>query len=132
MGWRASLDSQQEAPNMRANLLILILAVIPAMLSSGSYLTSARPAGIFSAAQSDISGRAFLPQNETQAGFDLNYCQHECRSRFGLEFQSDIQEHFRGGSGRGAYYAYANCIAACNARFWREFDNNTRDLERLR
>jgi len=117
---------------MRTKLLILILAAIPAMLSYDSYFAQAQPAGVFAAAKSDISDAdSFLSQNESQAAFDLNYCQRECRSRFGLELESDIEEHFRG-SGRGSYYEYANCIAACNAKFWREFDNNTRDLERLR
>lgn len=119
---------------MRAKLLILILAPIAAMLSYGSYFAPSQAARIFAAAEFGISaGDSLLPQNETQAEFDLNYCQKECRERFGLEFQSEIEEHFRGGgSSRGSYYAYANCIAACNAKFWREFDNNTRDLERLR
>ena len=119
---------------MRAKLLILILAPIAAMLSHGSYFAPAQAAGVFAAAEFGISGRdSFLPQNESQAAFDLNYCQRECRERFGLELQSEIEEHFRGGgSSRGSYYAYANCIAACNAKFWQEFDNNTRDLERLR
>lgn len=118
---------------MRAQLLILILAGIPAMLSYDSYFAPAQPSWMFAAAESDVSGRdSFLPRNDIQAAFDLNYCQKECRSRFGLEPQSDMEEHFRGGSGMGAYYEYANCIAACNAKFWREFDDNTRDLERLR
>jgi len=118
---------------MRAKLLILMLAAIPAMLSYDSCVTRAQPAGILAAAESEISGRdPFLSESETQMAFDLEYCQRECRSRFGLEAQIEIEEHFRGGSGRGLYYEYANCIAACNAKFWREFDNNIRDLERLR
>ncbi len=64
--------------------------------------------------------------------FDLNSCQRECRLRFGLEPQADMEEHFRRGSGTGNYYEYANCIAGCNAQFWKEFDNNTRNLERQR
>jgi len=118
---------------MRPKLLISILAAIVAMLSYDSCFAPVQPAAVFAVAESDIAGRdSFLPQIDGQAAFDLNYCQRECRSRFGLEPQTEIEEHFRGGSGQGAYYEYANCIAACNAKFWREFDNNTRDLERLR
>jgi hypothetical protein len=118
---------------MGAKLLILMLAAIPAMLSYDSSVTLAQPPGILAAAESEISGRdSLLSENQTQMGFDLEYCQRECRSRFGLEPQTEIEEHFRGGRGRGLYYEYANCIAACNATFWREFDNKIRDLEKLR
>ncbi len=69
----------------------------------------------------------------TQTGStDLNTCQRECRMRYGYEPQSDIQEHHRRGGSSGSYYEYANCIAACNAQFWKEFDENTRNLERMR
>ncbi len=69
-----------------------------------------------------------------QQNFDLNSCQRECRLRYGLEPQSDMAEQFRGGGGlgRGGYYEYANCIAACNSHFWKEFDRKNQDLEKLR
>lgn len=120
-------------PKVRAKLLILILAAVPVMLSYGSYFVPAQPAGNFVAAEPyTLDGDSLVAQNDRQPGFDLNDCQRECRSRFGYEPQMEIEEHFRGGVGRGDYYEYANCVAACNAKFWREFDNNTRDLERLR
>jgi hypothetical protein len=118
---------------MTAKLLILMLAAIPATLSYDSCVTRAQPAGILAATESGISGRdLFMSENETPMAFDLEYCQRECRLRFGVESQMEIEEHFRGGSGRGLYYEYADCIAACNAKFWREFDNSIRDLEKLR
>jgi len=117
---------------MIAKLLILLLAAIPAMLSCGSSMAQAQPPGGMAAAESEISARdPRLSENQIQAGFDLEYCQRECRTRFGIEAQMEIEEH-RGGSGRGLYYEYANCIAACNAKFWREFDHNIKDLEKLR
>jgi hypothetical protein len=60
---------------MRAKLLVMIVAAIPAMLSYDSCFAPAQTAKIFAAAESDISSRDSLAKNETQAGFDLNYCQ---------------------------------------------------------
>jgi hypothetical protein len=60
---------------------------------------------------------------------DLNACQQDCRSRFGVDMYANPQ--WRGGSGTdGAYYAYANCIASCNRRFWKAFDNEMDELEK--
>ncbi len=59
---------------------------------------------------------------------DLNGCQQDCRSRFGYDIYANPQ--WRGGPGTsGTYYAYANCIAKCNRRFWKNFDNEMDELE---
>lgn len=59
---------------------------------------------------------------------DLNACQQECRSRFGYDLYANPQ--WRGGpGGNGAYYAYANCIAECNRKFWKAFDNEMKEFE---
>ncbi len=118
---------------MAAKSLILILTLALVVFSQGSYFVPAQLVGSSVGAESDILGDdSFSAQNDGRTGFDLNHCQRECRWRFGYETQSDIVEHFRGGPGTGNYYEYANCLAACNAQFWREFDDNTRNLERQR
>jgi len=119
---------------MSAKPLILTLTLVLVIFTHGSHSVTAQPVGSFVTAKSDIvDGDSFLAQNGGPTGFDLNYCQRECRARFGIGLESDIEEHFRrGGSGMGNYYAYSNCIAACNAQFWKEFDKKTGDAERLR
>jgi hypothetical protein len=119
---------------MSAKPLILALTLVVVIFPHSSNSVPAQPVGSFVAAESDIvDGDSFLAQNGGPTGFDLNYCQRECRARFGIDLESDIVEHFRGGGSRtGNYYAYANCIAACNAQFWKEFDRKTKDMEKLR
>ncbi len=118
---------------MTAKPLILILTLALVVFSQGSYFVPAQPAGSSVEAESGILGNdSFLAEDGGQSGFDLNSCQKACRERFGLEPQSETEEQFRGGSGRGSYYEYANCIAACNSQFWKDFDRKTRNLEQLR
>ena len=120
------------------SLLVLILGLTAAfvLFPYGSHFVPAQPTGCMATAVYHASGiPSFLVQYDGGTGFDLNSCQRECRSRYGLEPYSDVEKQFRGGgrgSGSGNYYLYANCIAACNARFWREFDRKSDELEQER
>jgi len=112
---------------MLAKRLTFILLMACITLTCGSCLVFAQPTT--NLADEHGSAAPSLAQN---GSFDLNTCQRECRMRFGYEPLSDIEEHHRRGPGAGSYYEYANCIAGCNAQFWKEFDNNSRNLERMR
>ena len=79
------------------------------------------------------------PVGRTDYGgeFDLNYCQYECRMRYGLEpsgmggpggLQSETGETDEGyqlHQGSTIYYQYANCLADCQKKFWQEFERKT-------
>ncbi len=110
--------------------ITFILIAALAIFSYGDSFLVAQPLGQLSNEQNSGPFLGIL----VQENFDLNWCQRECRIKFGLEPQSDVEEMFRGvgGFGRGGYYEYANCIAACNSHFWKEFDRKNKDLEKLR
>jgi hypothetical protein len=58
---------------------------------------------------------------------DLDSCQQDCRSQFGLD---PYELHRgRGGGMEGRYYLYARCIDNCNRRFWKRFDEETGDTK---
>jgi hypothetical protein len=111
-----------------AKHLTLTLTIALITITCGSYLVLAQPASHFATQEYGPAD----PSLAQSGAFDLNSCQRECRLRFGLEPQSEMEEHFRRGGGAGNYYQYSNCIAGCNAQFWKEFDDNTRNLERMR
>ncbi len=80
-----------------------------------------------------------LAQSDYGGEFDLNYCQWECRMRYGLEptgsgaggggLQSDQEDINREGElqqSSATYNQYAGCIANCTKKFWQEFDRKTR------
>jgi hypothetical protein len=112
-----------------AKHLTLTLTIALITFTCGSCPVLAQPTSNLATHEHGSPMDPALAQNSP---FDLNSCQRECRQRFGLEPQADMEEHSRRGSGTGSYYQYANCIAGCNAQFWKEFDNNTRNLERQR
>ncbi|HMK34095.1 MAG TPA: hypothetical protein VK463_03435 [Desulfomonilaceae bacterium] len=56
-----------------------------------------------------------------QAGADRDACQQDCRERSGVFF----------GFPRGdAARSYGRCIEDCNRKFWKDYDRNTRELEK--
>jgi hypothetical protein len=114
---------------MKAKHLTLTLVVALITFTCGSSSVVAQPTSHFATQEYGGPSDPSLAQN---GGFDLNTCQRECRLRFGYEPQSEMEEHFGRGSGAGSYYQYANCIAGCNSQFWKEFDDNTEKLERMR
>ena len=61
-----------------------------------------------------ILSHAVLAQGD--AGFDRNSCIQGCAWLRPL------------GYNYGQYANYYNCMSRCESRFWREFDQNTRDL----
>jgi hypothetical protein len=113
---------------MKAKHLTLTLTIALLTFTCGACFVLAQPASKFATQEYGSPTAPSLAQN---GGFDLNTCQRECRLRFGLEPQSEIEE-LRRGSGTGSYYEYANCIAGCNSQFWKEFDKNIDNLERMR
>jgi hypothetical protein len=68
-----------------------------------------------------------------QQGFDLKSCETNCRSYFGIPPYIEEQQASGGGGGSGSnprYLIIAHCIEQCNKRFWKEFDEKMRELER--
>ena len=60
---------------------------------------------------------------------DLDSCQQDCRTKYGIDFYT-LQSW--GGSSGGytpGYYLYAQCIADCNRTFWNRFDRQTDRLQ---
>ncbi len=113
---------------MMAKRLTFTFMIAWIAFTCGSYFVFAQP-------PTNLTTHEYGPSDPSLAqnsSIDLNTCQRECRMRFGYEPLSEVEEHFRRGSGAGSYYEYANCIAGCNAQFWKEFDNNMRNLERMR
>jgi hypothetical protein len=60
-------------------------------------------------------------------GVDLQDCEQECRSIFGIDPYSQ-RWWGRDGSNKGIYYAYARCIQRCNNQYWKEYDSDTADV----
>ncbi|HTY25002.1 MAG TPA: hypothetical protein VMC85_17860 [Desulfomonilaceae bacterium] len=52
------------------------------------------------------------------SGFDRNLCIQNCAwlKPYGYNY--------------GQYSNYYNCMAGCESRFWKDFDRNSRDLEK--
>ncbi len=124
---------------------ILAIAVLFSLLSVLSGVVSAQPP--INPADVGCKGiRPFmLAQSDYGGEFDLNYCQWECRMRFGLEptgrggggggMQSESQDSDKGYDLQQSspnYNQYAACIADCNRKFWQEFEKNTRGTGKTR
>jgi hypothetical protein len=65
----------------------------------------------------------FEPMADGSKEFDRQRCEFECRSRFGYELYSGR------GSGSGAYWAFADCMAECDRKFWKQFDEDKKKLQ---
>ncbi len=77
-----------------------------------------------------ISTIEVIPHDQ---GFDLQSCETNCRSYFGIPPYIVEQQAGGGGGGSGSnprYLIIANCIEQCQKRFWKEFDERMRDLGR--
>jgi len=66
-------------------------------------------------------------------GFDRETCEIRCRSIYGIPPYGE--EQWGGGGGGGGmggsrYLIIARCIEECNKRFWKEFDEKMRELDR--
>jgi hypothetical protein len=58
--------------------------------------------------------------------FDLEACQQECRSKFGVD------PYWGHGGGSSMWRLYAICIQDCNAKFWKEYDRRIQKLKDLK
>lgn len=64
-------------------------------------------------------------------GFNRETCEINCRSYFGIPPYGEEQWSGGGGMGGGSrYLIIAHCIEQCNKRFWKEFDQRMRELDR--
>jgi hypothetical protein len=104
-------------------LSVTTIAVVFLLSSGFLYTATALSSGYFTNLADSDAQCALL-------SFDRESCEQDCRSRFGVDLYELHRGGFRGGPGSGGYYQYASCIQSCNTRFWRDFDRNTRDLER--
>jgi hypothetical protein len=75
------------------------------------------------------SGSQVKPLQWGDPNTDLDSCQQDCRSRYGVDFYT--LQAWRGGGGgySPGYYLYAQCIADCNKTFWNRFDRKTDELQ---
>jgi hypothetical protein len=63
--------------------------------------------------------------------FNLESCETNCRSYYGIP--PYIEEQQAGGGGSGFYPRYliiAHCIEQCQKRFWKEFEKEMKGLDR--
>lgn len=60
---------------------------------------------------------------DTTDDYDLEGCQQDCRSRFGID------PYFSRGGGTSVWHLYAICIQDCNIRFWKEYDKRMNELK---
>jgi hypothetical protein len=103
---------------------VAVAAVV--LLFSGVVIAQSAGDPLQSADYSAVAEALFTPQSGDK---DLSGCQQDCRSRFGVDVYANPQ--WRRGPGHdGAYYAYANCIAECNRKFWKAFDKEMDELDR--
>lgn len=97
-------------------LLFLVAAASPA-LAGGNIV----------AAERSLNGLS-APVALLDDDFDLQACEQECRSIFGIDPYSELQGFGGGRGGSTGYYAYASCIQQCNSKYWKEFDKKMGEL----
>jgi len=125
---------------MKILQIILTTAILFALSTALSGVVAAQPPVNPVGAGCKATLPFLLAQSDYGGEFDLNYCQWECRMRYGLEptgsgmggggggMHSDTED--RNGAyelqqSSSIYQQYANCIADCNRKFWEEFDKKT-------
>lgn len=64
--------------------------------------------------------------------FNRETCEIRCRSYFGIPPYGEEQWSGGGGGSMGGsrFLIIARCIEECNKRFWKEFDEKMRELDR--
>jgi hypothetical protein len=116
---------------MKSLVAILTLAISLMLFPVLSYTSSVQPLQSPVVAGCDVTRYPFLlAQTDYGGEFDLNYCQYECRMRYGLEptggaafsQTEDADEAYQLHQGSPVYYQYAACIADCQRKFWQEFE----------
>ncbi len=91
------------------------------------------PGGVTSAEIHHPSVASNMEAVRHDSGFDLQACETNCRSYFGIPPYIEEQQAGGGGGGSGSYSRYliiANCIEQCQKRFWKEFDKSMKELDR--
>ncbi|HMK35244.1 MAG TPA: hypothetical protein VK463_09280 [Desulfomonilaceae bacterium] len=101
---------------------VAVLTIVSLLVSG--FIFSASALGPNYLLNGEVSGSDCVLQS-----FDRESCEQSCRSRYGVD-PYELQRW--GADSRPGYYVYASCIQGCNLRFWKEFDRNTRELERER
>jgi hypothetical protein len=89
------------------------------------------PGEVPSAAICSASPVSYMEIIRHDQGFNLESCETNCRSYFGIP--PYVREQQAGGGSSGSnprYLIIANCIEHCQNRFWKEFDNRMKGLER--
>ena len=128
---------------MKTLTVILTIAVFVALSAALSGIVAAQPPGNPAGAGCKAPLPFLLAQSDYGGEFDLNYCQRECRMRFGFEptGAGGVGAHSETEDGNGAYELhqssgtynqYAACIADCNRKFWEEFDKKTGEVGKNR
>lgn len=122
---------------MKTLRLMLTIAVFLALSPVLSGSVTAQPPIIAAGGVCLASPHPFmLAQTDYGGDFDLNYCQWECRMRYGLEptgggIYSDTEDRNRAyelQQGAPTYLPYAAYIADCQRKFWSEFDKKTGEI----
>ena len=117
---------------MKLLTVVLMLAVFIAVSATISGTVSAHPLVYPMDRGCNTSARPFiLAQTDYGGEFDLNYCQYECRMRYGVEPSGTGGAlSNEGGNPENElhqstpnYVQYAGCIADCKRTFWRQFEN---------
>jgi hypothetical protein len=100
----------------------------------------AQPVSVFTSPGHVGSCHLFLlAASDGDSAFDLEWCQRECRMRYGLEpTGGGVGGHAHPGdsgdvwtnASEGSYSLYAACVSECNRRFWSEFEKNVGPSDR--
>jgi hypothetical protein len=89
------------------------------------------PEGVPSAAIRNSSQGSTTEAILHDEGFNRESCEINCRSYFGIPPYGEEQwSGGGGGMGGSRYLIIAHCIEQCNKRFWKEFDQKMRELDR--
>jgi len=118
---------------MKVLTVILTLAVFVALSAALSGNVSAQPLVKPVDRGCNASTQPFIfAQSDYGGQFDLNYCQYECRMRYGLEPSGTggLLSETEGADSKNElhqsttnYAQYAGCIADCNRTFWHQFES---------
>jgi hypothetical protein len=100
--------------NNTSRSALILVSVFAVLLMAGIAAYAAQQDSVLSA--SSLKGNCKFVQGSL--GANREYCLRDCRNTYGDAF----------GARRG--YGYAECVQTCEGRFWGEFDQSTRDLQR--
>jgi hypothetical protein len=111
----------------------LAMATVAVFLLLGGLLYPApahSPEEMPSAAQCGASQISYMGIGQHDQGLDLESCETNCRSYFGIP--PYLREQQAGGAASGSnsrYLIIAHCMEQCQKRFWKEFDKRMNELD---